>query len=312
MNEEARQIVLQKIEQKKRESATLATLSIVGRGVVGTLAIFGISSPAGPVILTLSVVISYLLRQYALVKELGETLISIQIELDRMLIICKVIETISEENDIPLNTQDLNKWLKKILNYILTIIPKDALSIISSLRNSSGFSLSEITDIEVNQNKKPKLLDRIGSWFSPKDYSRSLMNDFTRVVGSFTILMSEFNVIILSKEDDIKRQWTGSNIFNLFIERNSMQIDEILEKPVSDESLEVLNTAIKEFKMYENPILNVQREEQRKVQIEVQTELQVLDILNKSFSEGNTRTSTNRLKPMTGTRKLTGGKSHKR
>uniref|UniRef100_A0A6C0D7Y6 Uncharacterized protein n=1 Tax=viral metagenome TaxID=1070528 RepID=A0A6C0D7Y6_9ZZZZ len=308
---DGRQLILQSIETKKKQSATIGTMNLVGFGVVGGLTAIGVSSPAGPVILGLSVAVSFVLRQYALVKELGEALISIQLDLDRMLIIYNLMETIAAENDIPLNTQNLNKCLKKILNYILTIIPKDALSAVRSSRNSGGFSISEITNIEVNHTKKPKLMERIGTWFAPQDYITILSNDFTRVIGSFTILLAEFNVLVLSKEDSIGRKWAGSNIFNLLVKRSSDNIEVIEEKPSTNESMEVLDNAVNDFKMYINPMLSIQNKEQKEAEIEMQYELQMYDILKKSFDEPNTRRYTNRLRAMTGTRKLIGGKNKK-
>ena len=304
---DSRSIILQNIETKKKQSATLGTMNLVGFGVVGGLAAIGISSPAGPVILGLSVAVSFLLRQYALVKELAEALISIQLELDRMLIIFNVMQEIAYENDIQLNTQDLNKWLKKILNYILTIIPKDALSAVKSSRNTGGFNISEITNIKLNSSKKPNLMSRIGTWFAPQDYITILINDFTRVVGSFTILVSEFNIISLSKEDTIKRSWIESDAFNLLLDRSNVTIQEIEEKPITPEANKVLNDAVNEFTMYTNPMIDIQKREEMKAQKEKEYQLSLESLLSKSFNEPDTRRFTDRLKVGIGSRKLFGG-----
>ena len=304
-----RELILKDIEDKKKKSATLGTMNLVGFGVVGGLTAVGVSSPAGPVILGLSVAVTFVLRQYALVKELSEALISIQLELDRMLIIYNVMEEISKENNIELNNQDLNKWLKKILNYILSIIPKDALSAVTSSRNT-GFNLSKITNIEINNSSKPSLMKRIGTWFAPQDYVTILMTDFTRVIGAFTIVTSEFNIILLSKEDSIKRKWIDSDAFKLLLQRSSSKIKNVEDKSITNESRVILEEAMGEFKMYRNPIALLHDKEEEKAKKEKDDEIALHNLLNKSLNERNTRYNNKgaKLNPGKGTRRLIGGK----
>ena len=47
--------VLEGIDKKKKISATLGTMNLVGLGAVGGLAAVGLSHPAGPVIIGLSI-----------------------------------------------------------------------------------------------------------------------------------------------------------------------------------------------------------------------------------------------------------------
>ena len=304
-----RELILKDIEDKKKKSATLGTMNLVGFGVVGGLTAVGVSSPAGPVILGLSVAVTFVLRQYALVKELSEALISIQLELDRMLIIYNVMEEISKENNIELNNQDLNKWLKKILNYILSIIPKDGLSALTSSR-SKGFNLSKISNIEINNSSKPNLMKRIGTWFAPQDYVTILMTDFTRVIGAFTILTSEFNILLLSKEDGVKRKWIDSDAFKLLLQRSSSKIKNVEDKAVTNESRVILEEVVGEFKMYTNPIALLHHKEEEKAKKEKDDEIALHNLLNKSSNERNTRYNNKgaKLNPGKATRKLIGGK----
>ena len=302
-----RSFILADIEKKKKQSATLGTLNLIGFGAVGGLAAVGVSSPAGPVIVGLSVAVSFVLRQYALVKELGEALISIQIELDRMLVIYNVMNDIADENGFPLNTADLIKWLNKILKYILTIIPKNALSTVASSRNSSGFNIEEIRNIQVNSSKKPSLMAIIGTWFAPQDYISILMNDFTRVVGSFTILIAEFNMMVLSV-DSLEKSWRGDNSFQLLLRRSSEEYTEIVEKQVSEKTSEVLKSSVEEFSMYITPIQNLQKKEILKAEEEKEYQSAMINMLNKSFSESNTRMGSNRLRPGLASRSLIGGR----
>jgi len=302
-----RELILKDIEDKKKKSATLGTMNLVGFGVVGGLTAIGISSPAGPVILGLSVAVTFVLRQYALVKELSEALISIQLELDRMLVIYNVMEEISKENKIELNNQDLNKWLKKILNYILSIIPKDALSSLTSSRNT-GFDLSKISNIEINNSSKPNLMKRIGTWFAPQDYVSILMTDFTRVIGAFTILTSEFNILLLSKEDTIKNKWVDSDAFKLLIKRSSSKIKNVEDKDVTSETKVILEEAVGEFKMFINPIASLIHKEEQKAKKEKDDEIALHALLNKSSNERNTRYNNKgkKLYSGTATRRLLG------
>lgn len=295
------------MKRRKNNLATLGTLNLIGFGAVGGLAAVGVSSPAGPVIVGLSVAVSFVLRQYALVKELGEALISIQIELDRMLVIYNVMNDIADENGFPLNTADLIKWLNKILKYILTIIPKNALSAVASSRNSSGFNIEEIRNIQVNSSKKPSLMAIIGTWFAPQDYISILMNDFTRVVGSFTILIAEFNMMVLSV-DSLEKSWRGDNSFQLLLRRSSEEYTEIVEKQVSEKTSEVLKSSVEEFSMYINPIQNLQNKEILKAEEEKEYQSAMINMLNKSFSESNMRMGSNRLRSGVGSRSLIGGR----
>ena len=302
-----RSFILADIEKKKKQSATLGTLNLVGFGVVGGLGAVGVASPAGPVILGLSVAVSFVLRQYALVKELGEALISIQIELDRMLVIYNVMKDIADENGFPLNTEDLIKWLNKIMKYILTIIPKNALSAVASSRNSSGFNIEEIRNIQVNSSKKPSLMAIIGTWFAPQDYISILMNDFTRVLGSFTILTSEFNLMVLSV-DNLEKSWRGDRSFQLLLTRSSAEYSEIIEKNVSEETSEVLKASVEEFSTYINPIQNLQNKAIQKAEQEKEYEASMIQMLNKNMNAPNTRMGSNRLRSGLAGRSLIGGK----
>ena len=196
-----------------------------------------------------------------------------------------------------------------ILNYILSIIPKDALSAVASSRNA-GFNMSTITNIEINNSNKPNLMKRIGTWFAPQDYVTILMNDFTRVIGSFTILTSEFNIILLSKVDTVKKSWIDSDAFNLLLERNNTN----KEITVTHETTEVLKEAVSEFTMYTNPINILHAKEEEKANKEKEDEIALYALLNKSFNEPNTNTRYNTkpiLYPGKASRKLIGGKKSK-
>lgn len=302
-----RTFILEDIEKKKKQSATLGTLNLIGFGAVGGLAAIGVSSPAGPVILGLSVAVGFVLRQYALVKELTEALISIQIELDRILVLYNIMSTVAEENNISLNTEDLIKWLDKILKYILTIIPNSALSEVASSRSSYGFKISEIRNINVNNSRKASLMSKIGTWFAPQDYVTILMNDFTRVVGSFTILVSEFNMIVLSR-DDLKKDWIESSSFNLLLKRSSKDTDSIESKEITKEASTVLKKTIEQFDSYINPMMILQKKEMQKAEEEKEYHTAMLEMLNSEFNAPNTRMTSDRLKPGVGSRHLFGGR----
>jgi len=240
--------VLEGIDKKKKISATLGTMNLVGLGAVGGLAAVGLSHPAGPVIIGLSIAVAFLLRQVALVKELSQDLISIQLELDRMETVYNVIEQIAKENDIFLDTRDLNKWLTKILRYILSIVPKDAMKEIINTRELRAFDISEFKDISLNTSQKPSLMKSIGRWFAPGEYITILMNDFTRVIGSFTILVTEFNIILMSK--NATSEWVNSEAFKLLLSRNKGTETRI----ISEDAINTLVDAAQELEQI-NPMI---------------------------------------------------------
>lgn len=303
-----RSVILADIEKKKKQTATLGTLNLAGFALIGGLGAVGLSTPAAPALVGASVIVTFVLRQYALVKELSEALISIQIELDRMLIIYNVMNDIAEENGFPLNTGDLIKWLNKIMKYILTIIPKDALAVVASTRSVSGFNIEEIRDIQVNSYKKPSLMVKLGTWLAPQDYVTILMIDFGRLVGSFTTLLAEFNMMVLSV-DSLEKSWRGDNSFQLLLRRSSAEYTEIVEKQVSEETSKVIKSSIEEFKQYfVLPIQNLQNKEIQKAEEEKEYQSAMINMLNKSFNEANTRMGSNRLRSGLAGRSLIGGR----
>ena len=240
--------VLQEIDKKKKISATLGTMNLLGLGAVGGLAAVGLSHPAGPVIVGVSIAVAFLLRQVALVKELSQDLISIQVELDRLATVYNVISIIAKENDIVLDTRDLNKWLTKILRYVLSIVPKDALKEIVATRELRGFDISEFKDIALNSSQKPSIMKSIGRWFAPGEYITILMNDFTRVIGSFTVLVTEFHIILLSK--NLKNEWVKTNAFQLLVSRSKGTET----REVSQESRDAIVAATEELEQI-NPMI---------------------------------------------------------
>ena len=272
--------VLESIDKKKKVSATLGTMNLVGLGAVGGLAAVGLSHPAGPVLIGVSIAVAFLLRQVALVKELSQDLISIQLELDRMETVYNVIEEIAKENNILLDTRDLNKWLTKILRYILSIVPKDALREIINTRELRGFDISEFKDIALNTSQKPSLMKSIGRWFAPGEYITILMNDFTRVIGSFTILVTEFNIILLSKNGS--NEWVNSDSFQLLLARSKGTET----RSVSAESINTIIDAAKELEQI-NPMIERVHNEAEEVGTIEKTQAIVLGKLMRSNNHTN-------------------------
>jgi len=231
-------------QNRGKESGTLGLMGVIGMGATGGLAAVGIASPAGPVIVGLIAATSIVLRQYSLIKLFGEALISMQLELDRMVITYNLIKEAAANNNIQLNEQDLNKWLKKILNYILLIIPDDGLKRINNVR-TTAVSYNDIsiegvdTGRYVNQSRKPSLLKKIGIWFSPNDYLSVLNTDFSRAIGAFSILVSEFNMMMLAK-DAPNKDWVSSKMYDLLLQRSAGVIKTTSDVPISQEAIQVI------------------------------------------------------------------------
>ena len=102
----------------------------------------------------------------------------------------------------------------------------------------------------------------IGRWFAPGEYVTILMNDFTRVIGSFTILVTEFNIILLSK--NASNQWVNSESFQLLLARNKGTET----RNVSAESINTIIDAAKELEQINPMIQQVHSEAEEVANVE--------------------------------------------
>jgi hypothetical protein len=174
VNKEA--AVLAKIAEMKGTAASFSVMGIVGAGAVGGLAAVGIASPAGPVIVGAAMAVGFCMQLYARNKELQIALKSVYNDLRRIDILYNKLLEVTKRNGITLDTSDFNMWIEKILKYIMLLIPPNRLK--NLIRGEQVSAESTI-------------MSRLGSYFSPGDYIQILLNDFTRLMGSFTILYLE-------------------------------------------------------------------------------------------------------------------------
>ena len=171
--------VLRKIDDNKKRSAVLAVMGFIGMGTLG------VTSSAAPVVLAVVMATRYVLQLYAGKNELQVSLQSIYNDMQRIERLYSVIYRNAQISGKVLDDKEFKKYSEKILKYILLIVPPQSIRDIRSGR-----------PVEATGT----IMSRLGTFFSPADYIQILMNDFTRLTSSFSILYIEYNPNNLTRQ----------------------------------------------------------------------------------------------------------------
>jgi len=215
----------------RQNAELLAMFSSAAAGSAAAVGVAGVATgPLAPAFLGLSLLLIVLLRQRGMNLELYANLIAIQGEADEMFMIMSVVETICKEYSIDLDTGTVRLWLTKVTNYIAIIAGPSALDVITSNRDNlqklvtdkSTFATALVK--QAPKGKWSKIFDDATSFFyrtiAPGEYLRVLIREIVILDIFFGIMMSKFDLFLLEKGDQAKKDWINSPAYKLLKDTN--------------------------------------------------------------------------------------------
>lgn len=213
--------------KKSKQEARVATFfqqaRITAPAIAAAAAIgIGVQVPGlVPVLLSVGLSISILLRQKSLNSELKANLGYIQLETERMLRTISVIQEIAKERGIPLNETSLCLSLEIITKKLMTMADLNTQKLLKDMRVRPTEERVKLVRI-LNQSTRGLLQDASRKlltgqpdmpvspfqsftrktkkffmfWVSPQETMRQIMNDLTIALGWYSILISEFDIFM--------------------------------------------------------------------------------------------------------------------
>ena len=215
----------------RQNAELMAMFSSAAAGSAAVVGVAGVATgPLAPAFLGLSLLLIVLLRQRGMNLELYANLIAIQGEADEMFMIMSVVETICKEYSIDLDTGTVRLWLTKVTNYIAIIAGPSALDVITSNRDNLQKLVTDKSTLatglvkQAPKGKWSKMFDDATSFFyrtvAPGEYLRVLIREIVILDIFFGIMMSKFNLFLLEKGEQAKKDWVSSPAYKLLKDTN--------------------------------------------------------------------------------------------
>ena len=183
----------------------VAQATVAGLGLAAATGTVVAGAPVAAGVLLISLFAVQCLRTYGTNKELQANFIAIADETKRMYYIIKVVEEFSVTygiNDKELKLGDVNKWMGVVLNRIIKMAGPDAYEAITK---KLMLTKNNIKGLNNSKAKRSSTLGQWRRWFrrtaQPAEQLRLIVRDVTILSIFFQIFMSEFQILLMAKQN---------------------------------------------------------------------------------------------------------------
>ena len=243
-------------------SKTVSTLDPVLKfGVVASGLITSAAVPfLAPAIIGTIIITLYVLRQKDLNRVLMMYLVSVKSELERIWRIYSVMNIISEENNIPIDTTKLNKIIENMRNNILKFADKNTKTKLKELTPEIiKETLSTVNTNPVNTHQNRTFFTRIKNttrkiknsavkkwdaftvwskrWLTPKETVEEIEKQMIEINLYFTIMLGEFDIFMRYIGNSNKKEWIHREEFKSMLrilsDSKNVKDDDIFFGPIA-------------------------------------------------------------------------------
>ena len=183
----------------------VAQATVAGLGLAAATGTVVAGAPVAAGVLLISLFAVQCLRTYGTNKELQANFIAIADETKRMYYIIKVVEEFSVTygiTDNELKLGDVNRWMGVVLNRIIKMAGPDAYEAITE---KLKLKEQNISGLNKSQAKRSSTLGQWRRWFrrtaQPAEQLRLIVRDVTILSIFFQIFMSEFQILLMAKQN---------------------------------------------------------------------------------------------------------------
>ena len=183
----------------------VAQATVAGLGLAAATGTVVAGAPVAAGVLLISLFAVQCLRTYGTNKELQANFIAIADETKRMYYIIKVVEEFSIKYGITpkeLKLGDVNKWMGIVLNRIIKMAGPDAYE---AIMKNINLKEQNISGLNKSQAKRSSTLGQWRRWFrrtaQPAEQLRLIVRDVTILSIFFQIFMSEFQILLMAKQN---------------------------------------------------------------------------------------------------------------
>ena len=183
----------------------VAQATVAGLGLAAATGTVVAGAPVAAGVLLISLFAVQCLRTYGTNKELQANFIAIADETKRMYYIIKVVEEFSMKYGITpteLKLGDVNKWMGIVLNRIIKMAGPDAYE---AIMEKVKLKEQNISGLNKSQAKRSSTLGQWRRWFrrtaQPAEQLRLIVRDVTILSIFFQIFMSEFQILLMAKQN---------------------------------------------------------------------------------------------------------------
>ena len=183
----------------------VAQATVAGLGLAAATGTVVAGAPVAAGVLLISLFAVQCLRTYGTNKELQANFIAIADETKRMYYIIKVVEEFSVTygiDDKELKLGDVNKWMGVVLNRIIKMAGPDAYEAITK---KLMLTKNNIKGLNNSKAKRSSTLGQWRRWFrrtaQPAEQLRLIVRDVTILSIFFQIFMSEFQILLMAKQN---------------------------------------------------------------------------------------------------------------
>ena len=189
----------------------VAQATVAGLGIAAATGTVVVGAPIAASALLISLFAVQILRTYGTNRELQANFIAIADETKRMYYIIKVVEEFSIAYGITpkeLKLGDVNRWMGVVLNRIIKMAGPDAYDAI--MKNLKlDVNQINISDLNKSMAKRSSTLGRWRRLFrrttQPAEQLRLIVRDVTTLSIFFQIFMSEFQIVLMAKQNPTLR-----------------------------------------------------------------------------------------------------------
>lgn len=224
---------------------TVGVAAATAAGVTGVAVSF---PPVAAGLLALSMLVGTVIRHVGINTELGVNFIAIQHEVDRIYNIYRVIEEIAKENRLPLQVSFIQRYTRLITENILLLAGPNAIEEIESKYKTVNTTteLAKLREELLTERKSQQRGWRGWLRFGkrvviPGEMLRIIIRDVTILTVFFSILQSEFDLLMRAHGDPNRRDWVKSNAYRAFFQ-DLPTAGTVVPKP---STLEEMNSAFK-------------------------------------------------------------------
>jgi len=183
----------------------VAQATVAGLGLAAATGTVVAGAPVAAGVLLISLFAVQCLRTYGTNKELQANFIAIADETKRMYYIIKVVEEFSNTYGITpkeLKLDDVNRWMGVVLNRIIKMAGPDAYE---AIMKNLKLDEKNISDLNKSKAKRSSTLGQWRRWFrrtaQPAEQLRLIVRDVTILSIFFQIFMSEFQIVLMAKQN---------------------------------------------------------------------------------------------------------------
>jgi hypothetical protein len=187
----------------------VAQATVAGLGIAAATGTVVVGAPIAASALLISLFAVQCLRTYGTNRELQANFIAIADETKRMYYIIKVVEEFSIAYGITpkeLKLGDVNRWMGVVLNRIIKMAGPDAYD---AIMKNLKLDEKNITDLNKSTAKRSSTLGQWRRWFrrtaQPAEQLRLIVRDVTILSIFFQIFMSEFQIVLMAKQNPTLR-----------------------------------------------------------------------------------------------------------